>query len=214
MARSLSENDIYDLVATKSDCASRTSKRVINNLILLIVNELKSNERITINGLGTFKLEHKGGQDEWYINSMGLKDKKYVKSYEFANFTPSEKFVSMINTDKVKYARFSKSDADIEELEYIQKLQEDDPTPSILEVVNGLLEEKKAKFNTSRENGYHFGKLKCVTNGKTYDSPNQACDELGLSKNKMYVRVRKNVDKFVIDDYEFTWEKDGDGNDK
>ena len=83
MAQSLSENDIYDLVATKSDCASRTSKRVINNLILLIVNELKNNERITINGLGTFKLEHKGGQDEWYINSIGListllKTEKYL----------------------------------------------------------------------------------------------------------------------------------------
>jgi nucleoid DNA-binding protein len=205
MAQCLSESDIYELLGIKSGTSSRTAKRILTHFKALVASELVSNNKITINGFGTFKLTRKGGKDEWYINSVGLKEKKYVEEYDFIEFVPNKNFLNAINSGDLKIinkentVRYQKNNSDIAEKDLIHQLQAE--TPSTIEVVHNLIDKKVAKI----ENDTHrYDRLKCLNNGKIYENPYIACQELQLSKNKMYWRINKKQ-PIEFDGYKFEW---------
>lgn len=205
MAQFLSEKDIYDLVSAKSYTSPKTVRRILANLKTLMVSEIKNNGKITINGLGTFKLAHRGGDNEWYINSLGFKEKKYVEEYDFVDFSPNKNFLNAINTgdtefvNKTKTVKYQKNDEDVAEDDFIYQLQSE--TSSTIEVVHKLIGVKMDKIEEGHSN--RIGNIKCLTNNTIYVSPNQACDTLKVSKRKMYERIKKGLKKFEFDGFQF-----------
>ncbi len=216
MAKGLYDNDIYDLVGLKAGCSSRTVKRVWENMQKLILSELQNNGKIVFSNFGSFSLVAKGGNDEWVVNSKGMTEKKYIEEYDFIEFAPSKKIIDDLNSityepiDKPKTntkikrnhkkVLYNPNDG-IEEADYVNDIiKNKGHDPNTFEMVTSIINHKLAE-KSGDANKYR--RIKCLNNGKIYDSPNQARLDLDISINKMYDRIRKNFQEFEIDGYEF-----------
>lgn len=105
MNKSMSQEEIFSLVGSKSNASKHLTKRVWSNFVSLIISELQNNSYIRFDNFGRFDLIQTGGKDEWFENEFGIKEKRYVDFGLSIKFTPSKNLIDIIeNSSSSKWS--------------------------------------------------------------------------------------------------------------
>ena len=165
---SLSEKDFFDIVSINSKLSEAKVKKVWQHIRQTILVELQRGHDVTLSGLGTFKFVHREGREELQANNMGIKEKKYINSYDFVvginEKNSKTRLLTRTDTDKYK-----ENDIIITEDDYVDVMKDDCPT--VLEVVHTLLNTKNSwqvSFYCTRR--FNFRSAKFRRRKRTYSS--------------------------------------------
>ena len=221
MKTTMTQNEIFELVGAKAYVTKGSAKRVWSKLVDLIISELQNVGSIQLENFGKFEIVKKGGKDEWYIDELGIKQKRYVDFYLSVNFIPSTNFLKYINSERSKEKWSLNKLADqYDDLDARQKgfikpkedrmkmLVSENMKDKILELV-AMRKRKSEKDSSEKINikNYWNQRIKCLENDKTYDSIRQCSMDLNLNyqnlNNRYHKYQKKEIDIFEFDGYNF-----------
>lgn len=203
--RELKPTEIYDIVSAKSYTAKTTVKRVWNNLVDLMISELRNIGFIKLENFGRFELVRVGGKDEWFTNELGAKEKRWVDFHYSIKFIPSENLLKYINADKVrgKWSNREFKEDILEEIPNRYKTNRQSRLKlAISEDMRGKIDElaeRKLKVSQRRikENAKDNWaiKIECLDNGVTYKSIRQCATTLKLNYQNLNNCHHRNLEQ-------------------
>ena len=205
MSRAFSQTDFYELIGAKSRVVPKTAKKVWEAIQDIIVSELQNESYITLENFGKFEITIKGGTDEWFTNSYGIQEKKYIQPFEYVEFTPSKNYINRINSTQQK--RITKAMFGSDELASYDDMIEDMAEPSVTEVVKGLLDKngkalKPIKSKQPRYTDIKMGKpILCLNNNTIYRTTHEISKKLGISPQRLYYNFNRG--KMSVCGYDF-----------
>lgn len=200
MSKTFSLSNFFTLISASTSISKKQASEVWDAIVNIIVSEVQWNDAITIPNFGRFEKRYSGGKDECTLNESEKIIKDYVPPMETLTFYPSTKLneqVSAKTTEQMVALAYSENIYDDEEdISLINKNIEAYFLPKLEKA-----EERKrvrAKKQTEREAsglkdiGYRQPKrIFCKTNGKVYESINQASIQLGLNLNAIVRSITK-----------------------
>ena len=96
MRINLTKKDLINSVYMRIGYSKKISELLIEDIITIIINNLKKNKKIKISNFGTFSIRHKK-------NRLGrnpkTKEEKLIKSRNVVLFKPSNDFKEYINKE-------------------------------------------------------------------------------------------------------------------
>lgn len=202
--REMTQNEINEIVSAKSYASRHTVKRIWNNIVELILSELKNIGIIRFENFGKFEVVRMGGKDEWFINELGAKEKRWVDFYLDIKFTPSENLLKYLNADNIK-GKWSTKDFKEDNLvaekpnryktNRATKLKlavDEDMRYKIDELAERKLKVSKRKVPKKAEDCWAT-KIKCLDNDTLYNSIRQCAKDLDLNYQNLNNHHHKHL---------------------
>ena len=215
MARNLSHKDLVDIIAIRTGKSKKTVENVYNNLLDIIANELRNNSYIKLKDFGEIELEQHGGADEIFLNKFGFQEKRYVEPFYGIKINANQGLLDYINGKTEQfikaYKKRKRKKYNSNEEAYSNFLDET-PESEFDDFLFDLTKKRKAKTNyiskwqkgeieVGEHNVKNAVRIKCKTNGVTYESIVAMAKDLNINKEKLYSRVRRGETN--CDGYEF-----------
>ncbi len=219
MQREMTQNEIYEIVSAKSYASRHTVKRMWNNMVDLIISELRNIGVIRFENFGKFEIVQMGGRDEWFINELGAKEKRWVDYYLSVKFTPSENLLKYLNVAKLN-GKWSTTKTFQEDNLVVDKPNryktnranklklaiDEDMRQKIDELAERKLKISQRKVQKKAEDNWAI-KIKCIDNDTVYNSIRQCAMDLNLNyqnlNNHHHRHLLKGDEIFKFNDYTF-----------
>lgn len=223
----LTNEELLGIIEAKTGYKKSTIQNVLDAFTTLMVAELQTQGKIRIRDLGDFTAVIKGGEEELITNAFGNIEKMYVARKEFVEFEPSKTLIDKLNGNRI----VGMSREDLEEYTMKvreESMRAKDTTETYEDYVGELLGDEgdldtmllktasqRKNFNAwfaSQRNGEEYvpvkagrmhnkHKIKCLTNGITYESVQRMAKDLGIDAGKIYRKIWAH--KNYVDGYQF-----------